>query len=76
MSYTLEELTSLLFPVFNASATLTNHISNEIENQAKVLEALMVLNENGYIFLNAITDKSVITIKGLIKVNNIIFCNE
>ncbi|MGO4773557.1 hypothetical protein ACEN2I_18020 [Flavobacterium sp. W22_SRS_FK3] len=75
MSYTLEELTSVLFPVFNVTATLKIHISNEMENQARVLEALMVLNDNGYIFLNTITDKSVITIKGLIKVNNLIFCN-
>jgi hypothetical protein len=75
MNYTLEELASLLTPVFNVSTKVTNNISTETENQARVLEALIVLNDEGYIFLNSSTDKSSITIKGLIKVNNKIFCN-
>ena len=75
MSYTLEELTSLLTPIFNVSTKFPNNIPTEAENQARVLEALIVLNDEGHIFLNSSTDKSSITIKGLIKVNNKILCN-
>lgn len=74
MSCSLEELTSLS-PVINVSKKFTNNMGSEMENQSKVLEALIVLNENGYIFLNSINDKSTITIKGLIKVDNKVLCN-
>lgn len=75
MGCTLEELTSLLTPTFNDAETILYNRATEVENQAKVLEALLVLNEQGYIFLNTVTDKSSITIKGLMKVNNKVFCN-
>ena len=74
MCYTLEELTSILNPVLLVSS-LADKISTEKENQAKVLEALILLNDDGLIFLNSDTDKSSITIKGLIKANNTVFCN-
>lgn len=75
LSYSLEELSSLLFPVLNGSATLQNHIASEIENQSKVLEALIILDKEGHVFLNPFTDKSAITVKGLIKLDNKVFCN-
>ena len=75
MSYSLEELTTLIFPGLNISTTLKNHIVTEIENQSKIMEALLVLNDDGQIFLNPFTDKSAITIKGLMTVNNKVFCN-
>ncbi|MCC9065755.1 hypothetical protein [Flavobacterium piscisymbiosum] len=75
MSYSIEELTSLLSSIFNTSTTLTSNISSETENQARVLEALMFLDEMGYVFLNSDTDKSLITIKGLIILNDKVLCN-
>lgn len=75
MSCSLEELTSLLSPVFNTSGSFPQNITTEKENQARVLDALLVLNDNGHIFLDSSTENSSITIKGLIKVHDKIFCN-
>jgi hypothetical protein len=75
MSCTLDELTTLLTPLFNSSTVFSNNMSAEKENQAKVLDVLIHLNGQGLIFLNSTTDKSSISIKGLIKVNNKIICN-
>lgn len=75
LSCTLEEMTSLLAPVINAETVFTGTISSGRQHQATVLDALIVLNDDGYIFLNSGTDKSFITIKGLIAVNSKIFCN-
>ena len=69
-SCTIEELVNLLSPVLNDSTTLTNKVFIEKENQSRLLEALILLNDDGYIFLNPYTDKSSITIKGLMKINN------
>lgn len=74
-NYTLEELTCLLFPVLNVAPEFRNFPSIELENQARVLEGLIVLNDQGFIFLDAMTDKSSITVKGLMEVNNKVFCN-
>lgn len=74
-SFTLEELTSLLTPVFNSTTSFYRSISNENENQARVLEALLLLNSKGHIFLNSISDKSTISIKGLILINDKVICN-
>lgn len=75
MSCTLEELTSLLTPVFNTYTLLQNSIADERKKQARVLDALILLNKEGYIFLSSSSDESTISIKGLILVNNKVICN-
>lgn len=75
MTCTLEELTSLLTPVFNASTPFKDTTVNEKENQTRVLEALLLLNKEGNVFLNSNSDQSSISIKGLILIDNKIFCN-
>ncbi|WP_055092511.1 hypothetical protein [Flavobacterium aquidurense] len=75
MSITLEELTSLLSPVFNSQTVFIDNMPTEKKNQVIVLDALLVLNDQGYVFLNSDTDKSCITVKGLIQINNKILCN-
>lgn len=73
MSFSLEELTNLI----KASNTskVSEGISAERKNQSKLLDTLIFMDYEGYIFLNSDTDESVITIKGLIKINNKIFWN-
>lgn len=71
---TLEELTALVAPASNVSK-FTDDIAAERENQAKLLDVLLLMNSEGYIFLNSDTDQSLITIKGLIEINNKIFWN-
>ncbi|MCM0667704.1 hypothetical protein [Flavobacterium tyrosinilyticum] len=74
MGYTFEELTKFVTAVPNISK-FTDNIAAERENQAKLLDALVLMNSEGYIFLNSDTDQSLITIKGLIAVNNKILWN-
>lgn len=75
MSCTLEELTSLLTPIFNATTLFKDRKSNEKENQERVLDALILLKNEGHIFLNSSSYLSTISIKGLIVVDNKAFCN-
>lgn len=75
LSLTLKELTSLLTPVINGKKIYTYNMSSDNEKQAAVLDALIVLNDQGHLFLNSNTDKSSITIKGLILLNSNIICN-
>lgn len=75
MSCTLEELTSLLTPVFNTYTPVKDSLADENQKQARVLDALIFLNKEGYIFLNSSSDESIISIKGLILVNNKVICN-
>lgn len=75
MSCTLEELTSLLTPVFNTYTLLQNSIADERKKQARVLDALLLLDKEGYIFLSSSSDESTISIKGLILVNNKVIYN-
>lgn len=75
MSYSFEELTKLVFPVSNVLKKITDNVSVDRENQTKLLHTLILLEYEGYIFLNTDTDESSITIKGLIKINNKFFCN-
>lgn len=75
MSCTLEELTSLLTPIFNTYTLLQNSIADERKKQARVLDALLLLDKEGYIFLSSSSDESTISIKGLILVNNKVICN-
>lgn len=74
MSLTIEELAKLVTSVSNVSK-FTDNIASERENQAKLMDFLLLLNYEGYIFLNSDTDESIITIKGLIKINNTILWN-
>lgn len=75
LSCTLEEVTRLLAPVINTQRVFTGTISTERAFEAAVLDALIVLNDMVHIFLNSCTDKSFITIKGLITVNSKVLCN-
>lgn len=59
-------MTELVNAVYNVS-TFTQDIATERENQAKLLDALILLDNEGYIFLNSYTDESLITIKVPIK---------
>lgn len=72
--YTLEELTKLVASVYHNSK-FTDNIDAERENQAKLLDALILMHSEGYVFLNSDTDQSLITIKGLIQINNKILWN-
>lgn len=74
MGCTFEELTKLVTSVPNVSK-FDDNIAFERENQAKLLDALVFMNSEGYIFLNSDTDQSLITIKGLIIINNKILWN-
>lgn len=73
--FTLEELATLLIPTYTILKTFTQNIAAQRENQAKLLDALILLDYQGYIVLNPLTEKSSITIKGLIKINSRILCN-
>ena len=72
---TLEELTSLLDQACNITTVFPENLSNENKKQARLLDALIFLNDRGDIFLNPNTDSSSITIKGLIKIDSKIPCN-
>lgn len=75
VSCSLEELTELVHNTASSSNPSGNHSEHEKENQAVLLENLLLLNEQGLIFLDPNTDRSVITIKGLLKTRNRILCN-
>jgi len=62
MSCTLENLTHLLTTLIDATTVIPDNMSIENEKQSRVLDALLILNDQGYIFLNSNTDRSVITI--------------
>jgi len=74
-SFTLDELSALVIPSYNISKSFTENIAAQRENQAKILNALILLDDKGYIVLDPATEQSSITIKGLIKINNRVFCN-
>jgi len=71
----LEELATLLIPPYNVLRTFSENIAVQRENQAKILEALIALEDQGYIVLDPDTDESSITLKGLLKINNTVFSN-
>ncbi|SHL39131.1 hypothetical protein SAMN05444146_3693 [Flavobacterium johnsoniae] len=74
-SCSLEELTRLVNQIVNTSMSFTDCLYVEKMHQSSVLDALLYLNDQGLIFLNSDTDRSVITIKGLMKVNHKVLCN-
>ncbi|KUJ59540.1 hypothetical protein AR687_22615 [Flavobacteriaceae bacterium CRH] len=61
-TYTLEKLTSIIM--------LTNNMTCERACQAKVLDALIFLDNKGFIVLNLDTDESSLAKKAPIKTNN------
>lgn len=73
--FTLKELAILLLPTYTILKTFTQNITAQKENQAKLLDALILLDYQGYIVLNPATEESSITIKGLIKINSRVLCN-
>ncbi|WP_289660253.1 hypothetical protein [Flavobacterium panacagri] len=75
MSCPLEELSELIGPATNSSSASQSSTASEKEKQAVVLENLLLLHDQGFIFLDSGTDTSVITIKGLLKMHNRILCN-
>lgn len=74
MSFSLEEITQLITSVSNVPE-FSQDINAQRENQSKLLDVLIAMDYEGYIFLNSNTDESVITLKGLIKINNKVFWN-
>jgi hypothetical protein len=72
---TLEELASLVMPPCNVLKTFSENIAVQRENHAKILEALIALDDKGYIVLDPDTDESSITLKGLLRINNTVFSN-
>lgn len=74
-NFTLEELATLLIPKYTILKTFRENIAAQRANQAKILDALVLLDHQGYIVLNPVTDESSITVKGLIKINSMILCN-
>lgn len=71
----LEELTQLIKPSVGSTISFRELTASEKENQASVLETLILLDEQGLIFLNSDTDRSVITIKGLLQIDDKVLCN-
>lgn len=69
----LEELASLVVLPYNILRTFRENISVQRENQAKILDALILLEDLGYIVVNPETDESSIPLKGLLKINNTVF---
>jgi hypothetical protein len=74
MSFTLEELAERIAS-FSDISKFTGEIATARENQAKLLDALILMDYQGYIFLDEDTDHIVMTIKGLIQINNTIIWN-
>ncbi|MFH6999712.1 hypothetical protein ACHRVZ_17450 [Flavobacterium sp. FlaQc-57] len=67
---TLEEMTKYMIQDSHLSVKFFEQISTQRMNQAKILEALILLDCEGYIFLDPDTDAIYITIKGLLKINS------
>lgn len=68
-----EDLTSMVIACLNES--LQESLFIQRSNQAKVLDALVMLDSEGLIILDSATDASIITIKGLINIRSKSFLN-
>jgi hypothetical protein len=65
--YSLEELTKTVTSNFNNEFfNFEQRINDERHNQAKVLDALIVLDNKGLVVLNSLTDESRISHNGLL----------
>ena len=74
MKITFEELAKMIDLSTNMSKS-DDDVYAERENQAELLDALLLLDYEGLIFLNSYTDDCTITIKGLIKINSTVYWN-
>jgi hypothetical protein len=74
-SLTLEELTALVIPPYTILRTFAQNIAVQRQNQAKIIDTLILLDAKGYIVLNPATDGAFITLKGLIQINHAVLCN-
>lgn len=74
-SYTLDEIAKLITPFSNTLTIVKDQKYIERENQARIINALLILHDEGFIWLNSKNDESCITIKGLIKINNLVVFN-
>lgn len=72
---TLEELALVMAPDNNTRALITGDNWSRAQRQARVLDVLLVLNQQSHIFIDPFTDKSTITFKGLIILKSKIICN-
>ncbi|OXG06982.1 hypothetical protein B0A64_09160 [Flavobacterium araucananum] len=62
-------------PQYNILKTFSENITAQRQYQAKILDTLILLDDQGYIVLDPDTDESSITLKGLLKINNTVFSN-
>lgn len=73
-SISLQELTCLVSPTSKLPQA-GHSISSLRRAQCMVLDALIMLHDLGYIFLDPVTDYSRITFKGLLKTGSKAHCN-
>jgi hypothetical protein len=71
--YDLEDLTSFVMPCLTEAHQQNLWIQRGY--QAEVLDALILLDNHGFIILNPVSDQSIISIKGLISVSSTTFSN-
>ncbi|KQO30722.1 hypothetical protein ASF10_22220 [Flavobacterium sp. Leaf82] len=64
-TFTLEELTAI---VINNSSERLNNTPRKRENQARILDTIIVLESEGLIFLNSFTDESQINTRKYLKI--------
>lgn len=67
---TFEELSELLTPVFKTSGMDIGDPYLEKLNHAETVDALIFLEQQGYIVLNPDNDQSNVSLKGIIKIKN------
>lgn len=72
-SYDLEDLTSFVIPCLTESHQQNLLIQRAYE--AEVLDALIILDNHGFIIIDSVSDQSIISIKGLISVSSTTFLN-
>ncbi|WP_286971641.1 hypothetical protein [Flavobacterium sp. UBA4854] len=74
-SCSLEELAQQVSPAFKSFQYAQGLLNAKKQKQVMLLETLMLLDQQGLIFLDPETDQSVITIKGMLQVNDKVLCN-
>lgn len=72
-SYDLEDLTSFLTP--RSTEPHQQNLWIQRRDQAEVLDALIILDNHGFIIMDSVSDQSIISIKGLISVSSTTFSN-
>lgn len=72
-SYDLEDLTSFVIPRLTEPHQQNLWIQRGY--QAEVLDALIILDNHGFIIIDSVSDQSIISIRGLISVSSTTFSN-